>query len=78
MTAAQLGAFFIGGVAGYFAVSALIDRGRRKTESAPDGIAKPRAVPSPDAPAASETPKPARSVWEEMNGGGRAGDGHQT
>lgn len=71
MTAAQLAAIFIGGIAGYFAVSALIDRSRHKTGSEPDANAKPAAAPpTTELPASSEPPKPARSVWEEMNGGG--------
>lgn len=87
MTATEMGIVFLGVLGGYWAVSALIDRARRRAEppARPAAATPPTpavAAPAPSLPeappaAAAEPDRmpapppsgPARSVWDEFNGG---------
>jgi hypothetical protein len=71
VTATQMAAIFLGGLLGYWAVSALIERVRKRARPAADDAAIPSSVAhAPDPLPSQEAQKPSRSAWEEMNGGG--------
>jgi hypothetical protein len=79
MSAAQVCAIFLGGVVGYWVVSALIDRVRKRAASEAHGELQAGSMPSEKANTTAPTsklpptesarnPSASRSVWEEMNG----------
>jgi hypothetical protein len=71
VTSTQMAAIFLGGLLGYWAVSALIESVRKRAKSAADEAAiSPSVAHAPDPLPSKEAQKPSRSVWEEMNGGG--------
>jgi hypothetical protein len=86
VTPTQLGVVFLGVIGGYWAVSSLIDRARKRGGSdaaapAPTPRAAGESAPAPEPASAStaapatEAPRPARSVWDEFNGGRPGGPG---